>query len=112
MKPELQSVSDWLDAHRDQTLLITKSEQGDIDRVRMKLSMSGYRAERPNPHDDYTDGDVLYLRGEGSVLTEERESPLPQDTFAIPVTGLRAADIADAGMRLTTERAEYSIALV
>lgn len=109
MKMEIKVLSDWLEEHRDKTLLITKTEQGDVDRVRMKLSKTGFHAEHDNPHDDYTDGDVLYLRGEGSVLTDDRESPLPQDTFTIPIKGLRAADIDDANLRLTTERAEYDI---
>ena len=112
MKFEINALSEWLEEHRDQTLLITKTEQGDVDRVRMKLTKTGYQAEHDNPHDDYTDGDVLYLRGKGSVLTKGLESPLPQDTFAIPIKGLRSADIEHASLRLTTERAEYDISSI
>ena len=110
MNDSLRRVSEWLDSHRDEPLLITKTEQGDVDRVRMRLASAGLHEPQSSP-DDYTDGTVMYLRGEGTVLGDSEEAPLPQDTYVIPIAGLSDAQVEHGGVRLKTERGEYAIAV-
>lgn len=106
----LRRIYEWLESRRDTPLLITKTEQGDVDRVRMRLASAGVHEPKSSP-DGYTDGTVLYIRGEGTVLSDIEEAPLPQDTYVIPVTGLVDAQIDHGSVRLRTERGEYAIAV-
>lgn len=107
---KLMRISEWLEGRRDLPLLITKTEQGDVDRVRMRLNSAGLHTPKSSP-DEYTDGAVIFMRGEGTILGDWEESPLPQDTYVIPVTGLSDTRIEHGSVTMRTERGEYAIAV-
>ncbi|HUC90831.1 MAG TPA: hypothetical protein VMS09_02255 [Paenibacillus sp.] len=110
MNQTLQTVTEWLEAHRDQTLLITKREMDDLDRVKLHLDNSEFQQLAESESiDDYTDGVALLLHGEGAVLNGGGEHPLPQDTFVISMAGLSDAHALGDSLELTTERASYTI---
>lgn len=110
MNQTLQTVTEWLEAHRDQTLLITKREMDDLDRVKLHLDNSEFQQPAESESiDDYTDGVALLLHGEGAVLNGGGERPLPQDTFVISMAGLSDAHALGDSLELTTERASYTI---
>lgn len=112
MDPQLIPVSTWLKEHMNTAIRIRKHEQDDLDEVRLTLTEAGYRSDEPQRPDEYTDGRAIILHGQGSVITGQgMESPLPQDMYVIPVSGLSGAEVQQDHVELTTERASYSLML-
>ncbi|WP_052675888.1 hypothetical protein [Paenibacillus sp. IHBB 10380] len=108
MHMQLLEVSDWLNAHINESIWIDKREQEDLDQVRVQLEEIGFR-ESTQSLDGYTDGSAILLHGAGHVIKEEQEVPLPQNTFEIQVSGLVQAYVKNDKAYLETERANYSL---
>lgn len=109
MPASIADVTQWLESQTDNELIITKHEDDDIDETVIRLARIERKGERSDALDDYTNGAALVLRGNGTVLTEGREAPLPSDAFEIPLEGLSLTETADGAALLVTERARYSI---
>ncbi|MDI4646035.1 hypothetical protein [Cohnella hashimotonis] len=109
MPASLADITQWLESQTDKELVITKQEDSDLDEVVMRLARVERRGERSDSPDDYTNGASLLLRGNGTVVTEGREEPLPSDAFEIPLEGLSLTETADDAALLVTERAKYEI---
>ncbi|MFD2333381.1 hypothetical protein ACFSR7_29325 [Cohnella sp. GCM10020058] len=109
MPASIADVTEWLESQTDKELVVTKHEDSDLDEVIIRLSRVERRGERSDSPDDYTNGASLLLRGNGTVVTEGREEPLPSDAFEIPLEGLSLTETADDAVLLVTERARYSI---
>ncbi|MFC3800609.1 hypothetical protein [Cohnella sp. GCM10012308] len=109
MPASIADVTEWLESQTDKELVVTKHEDHDLDEVRIRLERVERKGERSDSPDDYTNGASLLLRGNGTVVTEGREEPLPSDAFEIPLEGLSLTETADDAALLVTERARYSI---
>lgn len=108
MNESLKSVTDWLNAHKQQTVMIRKQELEDTDQTRITLEDVEYKPSTPMI-DEYTEGDSLILHGSGAVVNEQGDIPLPQSTYQIYVDGLKHADVQDQQLSMETERAKYEI---
>lgn len=108
MNESLKSVTDWLNAHKQQTVMIRKQELEDIDQTRITLEDVEYKPSTQTI-DEYTEGDSLILHGSGAVVNEQGDIPLPQSTYQIYVDGLKHANVQDQQLSMETERAKYEI---
>ena len=105
---KVRGLMDWLQERTNRVLLIRKREDGDLDRVRMRLDEVGYRPDNRSI-DGYADGPVLVLHGNGTILTDTTEAPLPQDSYMIPLAEFQVARADGGGIDVRTDRAVYSI---
>ncbi len=110
MSEKLNSVREWLEKHMNETVLIRKEEQDDLDETRVQLEGVEYK-ESVQTIDDYAEGSSLILHGPGSVLNEQGDIPLPQNTFQIYVDGLSECKVEGSSLTMTTERAKYMISV-
>lgn len=108
MDGRIRTLMDWLQEHTYNVLHIHKREDGDLDRVRLRLDEVGYK---PDGHslDGYTEGPMLVLHGQGQVMTDKTEAPLPGGSYAIPLAGFKVTRAARGGIDVQTNRAVYSI---
>jgi hypothetical protein len=106
--PSADTLMEWLEEHRDQSILIHKLEQADSDHVRIRLSGVEYKPETESI-DGYTNESALRLLGQGTVFNGGQSLPLPYDSFIIPVSGLTLMESVDNRMILKTDNAEYTL---
>ncbi|WP_213649798.1 hypothetical protein [Paenibacillus sp. J23TS9] len=111
MSEKLNSVREWLEKHVQETILIRKEEQEDLDETKVKIEGVEYKESVPTI-DDYAEGSSLILHGPGSVLNEQGEIPLPQNTFQIYVDGLSECDVEEERLTIETDRAKYLISVI
>lgn len=109
-KKLLAEANEWLEAHAHQALMIQKEEQGNLDQVRLTLEHVAFRPRRPGG-DSYTNSEALLLQGSGTIINGEEELSLPQDTFVVPVHGLKSMSRDEKRLMLETERARYTFTL-
>ncbi|MBB3114747.1 hypothetical protein FHS18_006905 [Paenibacillus phyllosphaerae] len=105
----IDTLSDWLEEQTSRSLLIQKEEQGDLDQVMIHLNKIDYRPGTTNGNDDYTNSSALLLHGEGVVLTDAEQPPLPGNVFEIPLEGLTKVEAEGTRALLQTERGTYHI---
>lgn len=105
---KVRGLMDWLQERTNRVLLIRKREDGDLDRVRMRLDEVGYRPDNRSM-DGYANGPMLVLHGSGTILTDTTEAPLPQGSYMIPLAGFQVARADGGGIDVRTDRAAYSI---
>lgn len=110
MNSNVQNVMQWLEGNTNKSILIQKQEDGDADEVRLRLSKVGYR-DHAETIDGYVGGTAVVLHGEGSIVSDSGEVPLPADYYVIPVDGLSIANSGEGSFSLKTDRAEYSISV-
>ncbi|WP_051331225.1 hypothetical protein [Aneurinibacillus terranovensis] len=96
-----------LDQWIGQELLITKEEDGDIDKTH--LSLKNTDIEQVNSIDDYVLPFVLRLKGSGEVITDDGESPLPYECYEIPFKHITKSSMTDAELSFQTDRAIYKL---
>ncbi|WP_373232694.1 hypothetical protein [Cohnella sp.] len=111
MNPSVQSLKEWLEGHKNHTILIQKHEQNDSDQIHIQLHDVDYRSQT-NSIDGYLNGSFLFLHGQGSITNGGQEVQLPRDSYVIPVDGLSVTETEHNRVVLKTERAEYSLSLV
>ncbi|MCM3785133.1 hypothetical protein M3231_19345 [Neobacillus mesonae] len=112
MNDHLQSITGWLDTHSGHLIRIQKKEQGDLDEVQMKVEQIGVHEDNTHAMDNYTGGDVLYIRGDGSVVQPEGNAALPGGTFLIPVAQLNQVHVDGNHLHLENERAAYDLTVL
>ena len=102
-------ITGWLEAHKNETLMIHKQEDDDIDDIHVKLEnvvQTSYNA----PHlDDYVSEHSIILEGQGIILTNGEEVTLPNDVYEIPYEGSIEFLEEDGGITISTNRAIYQI---
>jgi hypothetical protein len=108
MEPSVRTLLDWLQGQANNTIVIQKKEQRDLDKVRLQLDEVGYQADYKSI-DGYTDGSALVLHGSGTIFTDTEEAPLPGDSYVIQVNGLNVTKASEDGVIIQTDRAHYSI---
>ncbi|ANF96763.1 hypothetical protein [Paenibacillus bovis] len=105
---DIQTLKDWLNKHKDNTIIIEKKELDDTDIVHFTLSDIDERNE-DNEIDDYLES-ALLLRGEGVTQNADGEEvQVPRDTYEIITHDLRIDEISDSRVQLNTERAAYTL---
>jgi len=106
MEQSVEILSDWLNSHINQTIVIEKHELSDLDIVHFKLESVDYRSSGATI-DDYLD-DALVLIGSGDTKNKSGELvPLPQNSFEIAVSGMRFSPSDDKRFQVDTDRAKY-----
>lgn len=109
MEYGLTEVSQWLDAHKDNGLIIHKEEDGDFDQIELRLEkVSRGRLKEKDP-DDYVPAETLLLHGDGTIIGEDIPAPLSQGVYEIPLTeGWKVEEIGNI-LHIQTDRASYAI---
>lgn len=108
LNADVHTLTNWLEGHRNQSLLIHKKEREDSDQVRIQLTGVDIKPVTESI-DGYTDESALRLHGEGIVLNDGQSLPLPQSTFIIPIDGLTLMESMDNRITMKTNIAEYTI---
>jgi hypothetical protein len=115
MTQEIQELSNWLESHKGETLVIRKGELStglqqifDIDQVTLELDHISLVSNNENV-DDYIPEQELILHGEGNILSEEGTKELPQNAYEIPLFGHVTTSNEMNGLKVETEKAVYKI---
>ncbi|MFC7678477.1 hypothetical protein [Paenibacillus sp. GCM10028914] len=111
MKHPLEDLSEWLKSHTNQTIMIQKREQDDLDEVRLLLEFIGYQNGDNDSVDDYLACKALLLHGSGVIVTDKQEAPLPDSTFTIPVDNLSQVKVEDNQVTMENGRGSYTISV-
>lgn len=109
MKHSLKEVSQWLDSHKQQELTIEKRELDDVDQIRLTVDSVELLDGNNCSIDDYLACQALLLRGNGVIVTDIEEAPLPGGSFSIPLESLREAEVQERQIVLENERGTYTI---
>ena len=110
MEQNVGMLSDWLNAHVNQTLVIEKYELSDRDIVHFNLEGVEFRSGE-DTIDDYLEN-ALVLRGTGNTLNADGEQvPLPQHSYEIVVTQLQMGPSDEKKLEVNTERAKYILSI-
>ncbi|MEK3733419.1 MULTISPECIES: hypothetical protein [Paenibacillus] len=109
MNPSLEAVTEWLNANSNQILHISKVEEQDRDQVNLHLKRAELQRRQVPSIDGYADMDTLLLEGDGIVITDGQEAPLPDKRFTIALDGLSETKVNDGQVTLVTERGTYAI---
>jgi hypothetical protein len=117
MQPDMEmgmpEMTDWLLGHVNQTLIVRKEEDGDVDQVMLELKKVSYTAGQPWL-DDYINDDRIILHGEGKVAVDEGggAAGLPRDTYEIPFEGGCSGSVRNNELTIRTGRAAYWVTSV
>lgn len=98
------SLKNW----NGEEILISKTENHDGDQTVLTLDDVSI-TERGMTIDGYVSPLALKLRGEGRVVMEDTDVPLPAASYEIPLTGVEDAHFDGNWIYLLTERASYMI---
>lgn len=105
----VKQVKDWANTHSNPSILINKEEDGDLDQVELQLTdVSLGTLEHVDP-DGYLAPQTLLLHGQGHVLKEGEEAPLPQNVYEIPLFGTWITHAKENQLLIRTERGVYTI---
>ncbi|WP_332690898.1 hypothetical protein [Halalkalibacter lacteus] len=117
MSQDIHELSEWLESHKGETLLIQKGELAtglqqifDIDQVTLQLDHISV-ASNEATGDDYLPRQELVLHGNGSIQSPEGEKPLPQNAYEIPLYGKVNTTNEKDRLKVETEKAIYDIHL-
>ncbi|KGE17204.1 hypothetical protein [Paenibacillus wynnii] len=110
MEQNVSMLSDWLNTHVEQTLVIEKHELEDMDIVHFKLESVEFR-NGEDTVDDYLDN-ALVLKGTGNTTNADGERvPLPQHSYEIAVSGLNMGPSDEKKLQVNTKRAKYILSI-
>jgi hypothetical protein len=106
----MSDMTDWLLGHVNETLMIRKDEDGDVDQVTLQLKKVTYHAAQPEA-DDYVDDSRIILHGEGRVSIDGGggAAELPRDSYEITLAGDCSASVRDNELHINTERASFRL---
>ncbi|HET7627346.1 MAG TPA: hypothetical protein VFK44_03060 [Bacillales bacterium] len=105
---DLRRLAESLKQWDDQQVLITKRENGDVDRTIMELEdvCVTHAGQSIDPYFSQT---YLQLEGDGRAVMNDTEIPMPSASYEIPVDHLHDADFDGTKLSLTTDRGTYTI---
>ncbi|ANA79521.1 hypothetical protein C7121_10535 [Paenibacillus glucanolyticus] len=109
MNPSIEEITNWLESKSSHTLHISKEEDKDQDQIELQLERLEHHQHQEPSIDGYGDRSALLLHGSGVVMTAGHTAPLPTNAYVIGLDGLKAAEIHDNHVVLTTERGTYTI---
>lgn len=115
MTQEIEELSNWLESHKGEKLIIHKGELStglqqifDIDQVTLALDHISL-VSNDNQVDDYIPPKELILHGQGNIRSVEGIEDLPQDAYEIPLFGSIITSIENDGLKIETEKAIYKL---
>ncbi|WP_199623597.1 hypothetical protein [Paenibacillus alkalitolerans] len=113
MQMGMGEMTDWLLGHVNESVIIRKEEEGDVDQVMLELEKISYRAGQPEA-DDYVDDDRIILHGKGKIAADEEggASGLPRNSYEIALEGDCSGTLQNNELLIRTERAVYRVAPV
>ncbi|MDV2683672.1 hypothetical protein RYX56_04690 [Alkalihalophilus lindianensis] len=116
MSTMIDQFSSWLDKQKGNTLSIQKGEHEtgmkevmDIDLVSIQLDSVSLRESEQASIDDYIPNKEIILHGTGQVHGDEKDSPLPEDCFEIPVDDSFQFQGEGKDVQVHTDKAIYRI---
>ncbi|BAB05503.1 hypothetical protein P4637_01340 [Halalkalibacterium halodurans] len=110
-----EQLTDWLEAHKDQKLMISKQEYAtgmasitDSDQVSMTLEAVTFIDSENRDLDGYVANHELVLHGEGSIQgSEHATGPLPDHRFDIQLEDGMTISADGNQLIVETSRAKY-----
>lgn len=106
-------MTEWLLGHVDETLMIRKEEEGDVDQVMLELKKVSYGTGDPDS-DDYINDDRIILHGEGKVSVNggTGAADVPRDSYEIALDGDIRGSVQGGELLIRTDRATYRVGTV
>lgn len=103
-------ITDWINQQDNKrSFLISKEEDGDLDQVALDLEEVRLgHLDHADP-DGYLSPQSLLFRGQGTIMTESKAGPLPQDVYEIPLFGTWITQNKETSFQIRTERGIYTI---
>ncbi|WP_166244359.1 hypothetical protein [Paenibacillus turpanensis] len=108
MSGVIEQITEWLNECAGQSVLIEKVEQGDRDRTRIRVDQVSIQAQPKDP-DDYVAEREIMIHGDGAVLLESGQAPLPEPYYEIALIGVSHASKTSQTLHIVTDRASYLI---
>ncbi|UTR15869.1 hypothetical protein MM221_04715 [Salipaludibacillus sp. LMS25] len=110
-----QQLTEWLEAHKGQKLMISKLEYGtemasitDSDHVSMTLEAVTFSDRESRDPDGYVANHELVLRGEGTIQgSKHATGPLPDHHFDIPLEDKMSLSADENQVIVETRHAKY-----
>jgi hypothetical protein len=109
MENSQEHVSNWIESHRNKSILISKKEDGDLDQVDLQLDKVSLGQLKEKDPDEYLSMNTLLLHGAGSIQSGVHSGVLPQDVYEIPITNQWVVKELGDTLEIRTERAIYTI---
>ncbi|MFC0558011.1 hypothetical protein [Halalkalibacter alkalisediminis] len=113
MAQDIEELSNWLESHKGNTLLIRKEELStglqqifDIDQVTLALDHISLISNENNV-DDYIPKQELILHGHGNIQSQNGMKDIPQEAYEIPLLGDIVTTNEKDGLKVETEKAVY-----
>lgn len=104
----IQETRDMINQWAGQDVLLIKEEDGDVDKTVISLKDVTF-SQRGATIDDYVSPDTLQLHGEGYVLLEDQNVPLPNDSFDIALSDDMAIRSENGTLEIRTDRAAFTV---
>jgi hypothetical protein len=100
----------WLSRHANRPIRIEKLEQSDRDEVLLELHDVELRSSRRFDPEHYAADEAILLHGSGQVVSGGGTvSPLPLETYEIPLDGGWKAHETGNALQIANDRAAYTI---
>lgn len=106
---DIQKAKETINHWVGQDVLLIKEEDGDVDETIISLNDVTF-VERKPTIDGYVLPRALQLHGSGYVVLEDRNAPLPNDAYDIPLSEDLHIHTDEGALLIETSRASYTIA--
>jgi hypothetical protein len=103
---QIQSILKELNNWKGTDISINKQEKDDIDRNSLSLEDVEI-VHQVRDEDDYVDPYTIQLKGTGTVVYPNGTSPLPLNSYELPIRQLLSAEVSQGFLTIKTDRATY-----
>ncbi|WP_017727949.1 hypothetical protein [Halalkalibacterium ligniniphilum] len=116
MNDMIDELTEWFEAKKGQSLHIQKAEHStgtddvtDFDDVTISLEEVSLSQRSEEDPDGYVPNQELILMGNGHIQGEDRNMPLPQNRFEIPLYDNFQLSKDGEVVKIYTEKAVYRV---
>lgn len=116
MNQMVEQFSEWLEGQKGKKLFIKKGEHStgmekisDLDTISISLESISLRQSKQSSLDDYLPHQELILHGNGEIRGNEKDSPLPNQSFEIPLDETFHFSKEGNAVNVHTEKAVYHL---
>lgn len=103
---DIQSILNTLNDWKGSEILIKKEERDDIDKN--EFSLEDVEVVRQvEDEDDYVDPYSIELKGRGTVIKSNGTSPIPLNSYELPINQLLSFEASKDFLTIKTDRATY-----
>lgn len=106
MTQSIEELSNWLESHQGETLIIRKGELSTGLQQIFDLDHISFVSNDRNV-DDYIPKNELILHGNGNIRSKEGMKVIPQNAYEIPLIGNIVTSNEEDGLKVETEKAVY-----